>query len=120
MSKSQRKFNETIDELLEICRLRGIWSHHLEPVLHELCTRGATPGTPSFEQEVDRAAQLTAAGTSAQLAHLLKAWGIKKLKQFLESTGGVLDAIVRHTSSSAHQLEEDTGRDNIDADGYIN
>jgi len=119
MSKRQRKFNETIDELLAICRLRGIGSSHLNSTLHELCTRGVASGTPSFEQEADRAVKLTAAGTSAQLAHLLKAWGIKKLTQHLKSTGGVLDALVRHTSASRAELEEDTGRGNIDADGYI-
>ena len=119
MSRSQQKFNDDIDGLLAICRLRGISSEHLRAPLHKVCINGIDEGTQFHDQELARIEDLTAAGLSAQLSFLLKARGIRDLKQFLERTGGVLDAIVLHTSSSPKQLEEDIGRNNIDADGYV-
>ena len=119
MNKRQRQFNAAIDELVEICRLRGIGPQQLRIPLGDVCTSGATDGSQFYFQELRRVEELTAAGLSAQLSFLLKALGITKLKKFLENTGGILDAIVRHTSSSSQQLNEDTGRDKIDADGHV-
>jgi hypothetical protein len=63
--------------------------------------------------------EISSAGVAAQLSFLLEAWGATKLNAFLQSTGGILDAIVRETSSSRRQLRKDIGRDNINSDGDV-
>lgn len=69
--------------------------------------------------ELRRADKITAAGVTAQLSFLKEAWGSMRLKNFLERTGGILDAIVRHTSSDPKSIAEDIGRDNVDANGDV-
>ena len=133
MSKRQRALQNDLDELLELCRLRGIGSQQLRQSVHDTCTRflsetlglrlsdpaGVCGPSAVYEHEVLRAAELTAAGVTAQLSFLREAWGAKKLRSFLESTGGILDAIVRHTSSDPEALKKDIGRDNVDANGDV-
>jgi hypothetical protein len=59
------------------------------------------------------------AGLAAQLAVLMTSWGERKLRSEISKMGGVLDAIVLHTSSSPAALEADAGLNNIDGDGDV-
>ena len=119
MSKQQRALQSTIDDLLEICRARGIGTQHLRQAVHDACTGTVYKSAESYPHEVARAAKITAAGVSAQLGYLKQVWGIRKLTRVLEETGGPLDAIVRATSSDPDELVIDIGRDQIDANGDV-
>ena len=119
MSKQQQALQTTIDDLLEVCRLRGISSQHLKQHIHDVCTDGIFPDSPAYRQEWTRADGVSAAGLTAQLSYLKQAWGDRKLRHVLEETGGILDAIVRATSSDPEELAIDIGRDNIDANGDV-
>lgn len=118
LSLRQRAFKNELDELLELCRLRGIGTSQLRRHVHDTCTANVRFGAV-YAHECARAAELTAAGVTAQLSFLREAWGAKKLRQLLETTGGILDAIVRHTSSDPEELKKDIGRDNVDANGDV-
>jgi hypothetical protein len=121
-SKRQRALQAALDALLETCRLRGIGSQHLQQTIHDACVWGVVYelSTPSlYKHDAARAEKISNAGLAAQLSFLREVWGMKKLTSFLEQTGGVLDAIVLHTSSNPEAIEEDIGRDNINADGDV-
>ena len=119
MSKRQLGLKSTIDALLEICRLRGIGSQHLATHVKSVCTDGVYVDSPAYGQELSRAAKVTAAGLTAQLSFLRAAWGDRQIQHVLAETGGILDAIVRATSSDPDELAIDIGRDNIDANGDV-
>jgi len=119
MNKRQKGLQTMIDDLLEICRLRGISSKHLATHVRTVCTDGVYRSGPAFEQELARAAKVSSAGLTAQLSYLREAWGDQKLGHVLKETGGILDAIVRATSSDPEELAIDIGRDNIDANGDV-
>ena len=119
MSKQQRALQITIDDLLEICRVRGIGTQHLRHLVHDACTGTVYKSSTAFRTEVARAAKISSAGVSAQLGYLRQVWGLTKLTRVLEETGGLLDAIVRATSSDPKEVEIDIGRSNIDANGDV-
>ena len=110
---------ETVDELIEICRLRGVTPQHLRADVHCIVAFHLPVGSPLLRGAQERSDRISNAGLAAQLSFLLEAWGLRKLKQQLEDTGGILDAIVRHVSSSALERDRDIGRDNIDGDGDV-
>jgi hypothetical protein len=118
MSKYQRDRNAQLDALLEVCEQRGISSAHLGDAVRKSCV-GSLPDGLARDQLAKHADKVNAAGLSAQLSYLLSAWRTKKLTAELNKIGGVLDAIVRSTSSSREELMEDIGRDNINADGDV-
>jgi len=119
MSKQQRALQTLIDECLEICRLRGIGPDELHRAVHAAFTFNVRSSDPYHAECTARAHEVTAAGMARQIVFLKKVWGIKKLKAFLETTGGVLDAIARATSSTPDQLAIDNGRDRIDVNGDV-
>ena len=114
-----RAMNKMLDDMLETCRLRGITSQHLINPVHKLIVGRTYRDSPQYDHECIRAANISAAGLTAQLCCLRTGWGTKRLRRYLENTGGVLDAIVRATSSSSEELEADTGRDNVDEHGDV-
>jgi hypothetical protein len=118
MSKRQKTLQLTIDELLEICKTRGIGTQHLRQAVHEVCTGTVYKSSTSYPKEVARAAKISAAGVTAQLGFLKQVWGLTKLTRVLNETGGLLDAIVRATSPE-EEVEIDIGRDQIDANGDV-
>ena len=119
MTKRQIALQAELDDLLEICRLRGIGTHQLRGHVHFVCTDGINAGSPVYEHEGARADEVTAAGVTAQLSFLREVWGSTKLRRILKETGGVLDAIVRHTSSDPDAIAKDIGRGNVDVNGDV-
>jgi hypothetical protein len=113
-----RKLAE-LKALLTVCNERGLAPEHLRRLLHETCTVGMPVDSPLYEHERQRAEEISAAGLAAQLSYLRDALGIKRLTKKLKNMGGVLDAIVRHTSATAEELKADVGMDNIDANGDV-
>lgn len=115
-----RRKDELIDELIEICLQRGITNHLLEKKVRDASCRWYKPGDPHLEWMEARSAQISAAGVTAQLYYLLEAWGEKRLRKTLMKTGGVLDALSYHTSSTPPaEREELLGRHNVDEDGDV-
>jgi hypothetical protein len=119
MTKRQLLLAQDLDNLLDVCRMRGITSYHLRAPVHESCTYGLFTDSLGYQKGWERADEISKSGLSAQLSFLREAWGMKKLENFLNNTGGVLDAIVRATSSTPEELSTDEGRENINADGDV-
>jgi len=117
MSKQQRRIQSSIDDLLEICRVRGIGTQHLRQAVHDACTSTVYKSSASYPHEVARAAQITAAGVAGQVGYLRQVWSLTKLTRVLQETGGPLDAIVRATGPD--DVAIDIGRDQIDANGDV-
>jgi len=65
------------------------------------------------------ATEVNRAGLAAQLGYLLDAWGPRRLQRKLEGLGGVLDAIVRKTSLTEEQLDQELGRSTITDTGDL-
>ena len=62
-----------------------------------------------YADRKSRADEINRTGVRTQLALLLEAWGRRRLVRHLEAAGGVLDAIVRTTSSTEAELRNDDG-----------
>lgn len=117
MSKQRRL--EELSKLITVCRERGITSRTLRQVVFEICTAGCWREEPEYDWKWRKADVISKAGVAAQLSYLREVWGLKKLEAFLMKSGGVLDALVRVSSSSPEDLEKDEGLDNIDEDGDV-
>jgi hypothetical protein len=117
--KVERKRNEMIEGLLQVCHERGITSAHLRKHVLGVYTYFAEPSSENYPVCVRSADTVSSAGLTAQLHALLEAHGDKRLMAILLKTGGILDAIVNHTSSSPAEIEEGIGRYNVDGDGDI-
>lgn len=117
--KPAKSNSEIVEELLEICIQRGISRHHLSDEVHQTSTRWFSDGDPIKELYAKNAAAITAAGVAAQIHYLLQAWGETRLRRKLNSAGGVLDAIMKSTSSTSLEIEEELGRHNVDEDGDV-
>jgi len=99
---------DTIQELLEICRLRGITSSTLRPIIEASCVR-VPPEHFLYDAELKRATEISDTGLRAQLTCLLVVCNEGLVRRHLMTTGGVLDAIVRSTSFTPAELDDDTG-----------
>jgi len=100
---------EAIEILIKTCHMRGVTSKHLRKAVESVCVGSLQPGHIMYEHGKSRADEINRTGVRAQLALLLEAWGRRRLMRHLEAAGGVLDAIVRSTSSSAEELSDDDG-----------
>ena len=58
-------------------------------------------------------------GIAAQISFLLDGWNEKKLRRTLNDTGGILDTIVMHTSSSPKDLKKEFNQKDLDIDGRV-
>lgn len=118
-SARDRRLAEELDGLIDICNSRGLSSRHLRQVIHDTCVQNIHVDSPIYEHEWRRADKLSSAGLAAQLSFLRDAWGARKIKGTLGQMGGILDAIVRRTSSTPAEIEEDIGRQHVDSTGEL-
>jgi len=109
----------TIDELLEMCRVRGIGSAHLRKALRDVCVGRLPEEHSMYVYELGRADEISATGLRAQLVYLQSALGARPLDRLIRGTGGILDAIMRNTSSSAEEISDDIGTKNDVSDVVI-
>ena len=100
---------EAIEVLLKTCHARGLTSVHLRKAVESVCVGSLQPGHIMYEHGKSRADEISRMGVRTQLSLLQEAWGLRRLVRHLGSIGGVLDAIVRSTSSSAEELAVDDG-----------
>lgn len=100
MRAHERRRWERIDSMLAICKERGIRSELLAQLVMDTCH------SPGFGRAVN------SQGLAAQIAYLSEALG-RRLEGRLRKMGGVLDAIVAHTS------DESTDIDWVDASGDV-
>lgn len=117
LNAAQRRLRKQLDELTELCRLRGISSEALRQNVHDVFTRGLHVDDRRYQHAWAQADETSAAGLTAQLSLLLEAYGERKLRGTLGKLGGVLDAIVLATSHTPAELAADLGSDNITDDG---
>lgn len=111
MNASQRRKKRLIDELLEHCNARGLGPGFFAPHVQKSASLAGRDRDLRLGHEVN------SAGLTAQLNYLLEVWGHRRLKKLVMKSGGVLDAIVRSTSHTGEQLEQQLGRDNVDENG---
>lgn len=119
MRAHQRRLREFVEKMIDICRERGITSYDLRQPVHDSLTYGMHTDDPGYEDMWILADEISRAGLAAQLAHLREAWGKSKTERHLMNTGGVLDAIRVHVSSTEQELRDDIGLHNIDLDGDV-
>ena len=119
MTAYRRRRIAMIDDMIDICRARGLSSAHLHKHVVEVTTYGSTKGDGHYDPAERLAISKTAEGLTSQINTLMIAWGEKKLRSVLSKSGGILDAIVLHTGTTAEELESDAGRGALDSCGRI-
>lgn len=98
-----------IEILLKTCHDRGLTTKHLRAAVEAVILGALHQDHIMYADRKSRADEINRTGVRTQLALLLEAWGRRRLVRHLEGAGGVLDAIVRSTSSTAEELRNDDG-----------
>jgi len=121
MNAAQRRRQALIEDLIRVCEERGLGPEHLAPLIYNTCIGKSRDlhVTPDPEVKTKMAEKVSAAGLAAQLNFLLDVLAERRLRAELMKMGGVLDAIVRQTSSSRAELDDDIGRNNVDVNGDV-
>jgi len=108
-----------VEELIRLCEQRGIGRDALREHVHGLCTYSQLPGSHQYQHRTKMSDDVYDSGIAAQISFLLDGWNEWKLRRMLNSTGGILDAIVRSTSSSRDELKREVNREKLDRDGRV-
>jgi len=106
-----------VEELIALCEQRGIGRDALREHVHGLCTYSQLPGSHQYLHRTKMSDDVYDSGIAAQISFLLDGWNEWKLRRMLNNTGGILDAIVRSTSSSRDELKKEVNRGILDKDG---
>lgn len=109
MNARDRAIVDGIAQCLGICHERGISSAHLRRTVQDVIVGTIDETHVMYDKWADKAERTSAAGLKAQLHYLREAWGHRRLVAYLRKTGGVLDAIVRGTSSTPAEIKKDIG-----------
>lgn len=117
MNSAQRRRRDQIEELVRIAQSAGLGSRELVDAVSGVLNFGQRD--LNLTTSISRAARVNNAGLMAQLYVLQEAWGTKRVATWLQKTGGVLDAIVKATSTTPEEREADVGRHNINDDGCV-
>lgn len=108
-----------LQAMIRICVERGITSQHLRQTVHDTATAYIHVDDPIYIDRWEFADEVSSAGLAAQLSYLMEALGASRVEDKLMTTGGILDAIVHHVSSSPEEVQADIGLQNIDEDGDV-
>lgn len=109
MNARDKAIADGIVQCLKICHERGITSAHLRGTLRDVLLSGVDKTHMMYDQWKGKAERTSASGLTAQLHYLREAWGHRRLISYLRRSGGVLDAIVRGTSSTPTEIQADIG-----------
>jgi hypothetical protein len=109
LNARERAIADGVAQCLKICHEQGISSAHLRRPLQDVIVGSIDETHVMYAKWKSKAERTSAAGLKAQLHYLREAWGHRRLVAFLRRTGGVLDAIVRGTSSTPAEIKKDIG-----------